>query len=211
MIAEDLETTMKVIVVGNGQVGKSSLITSFARDQFLSTYKKTLGVDFLERRLFIDDLGQEVIFFLWDTAGQEEYDAITRGYYKGASAAIIAFSTTDRASFEAVEKWHRKLREECGGIPAVLVQNKVDLIDEAVVSQAEAEALATKLRLRLYRCCVKERLAVGEIFVHLAKEFLRQRSVGSCTDQLQTISIQADQVAKIQLNLKKNDKKKSTC
>ncbi|KAF4704782.1 Ras- protein Rab-23, partial [Perkinsus olseni] len=75
-------------------------------------YKKTLAVDFLEKRLWIEPAGEELTFFLWDTAGQEEYDAITRGYYKGAGAAIIAFSTVDRASFEAVESWYKKIVEE---------------------------------------------------------------------------------------------------
>ena len=67
---------------------------------------------------------------LWDTAGQEEFDAITKAYYRGAQACVIVFSTTDRASFEAVKKWKKKVEDECGGgvnsIPMVLVQNKID-------------------------------------------------------------------------------------
>ena len=64
---------------------------------------------------------------LWDTAGQEEFDAITKAYYRGAQACVVAFSTTDRASFDAVQKWKKKVEDECGAIPMVLVQNKIDL------------------------------------------------------------------------------------
>lgn len=71
---------------------------------------------------------------LWDTAGQEEFDAITKAYYRGAQACVLTFSTTDRASFEAVKDWKKKVENECGEVPTVLVQNKIDLMDQAVVS-----------------------------------------------------------------------------
>lgn len=81
---------------------------------------------------------EDVRLMLWDTAGQEEFDAITKAYYRGAQACVIVFSTTDRASFEAVKKWKKKVEDECGGgvnsIPMVLVQNKIDLMHQSVVS-----------------------------------------------------------------------------
>jgi len=72
---------------------------------------------------------------LWDTAGQEEFDAITRAYYRGAQACVVAFSTTDRASMEAVGRWRRKVEDECGQIPTVLVQTKIDLVRKAEVDR----------------------------------------------------------------------------
>ncbi|KAF4658415.1 Ras- protein Rab-23, partial [Perkinsus olseni] len=138
----------------------------------VTLYKKTLAVDFLEKRLWIEPAGEELTFFLWDTAGQEEYDAITRGYYKGAGAAIIAFSTIDRASFEAVESWYKKIVEECGQIVMLLVQNKVDLIDQAVVTAQEAESLSRKLRIPLYRTCVSANLNIDNAFLALGERFL---------------------------------------
>lgn len=76
---------------------------------------------------------------LWDTAGQEEFDAITKAYYRGAQACVVAFASNDRSSFEAVGKWKRKVEEECGGIgmgniPMVLVQNKIDLMHQCLIS-----------------------------------------------------------------------------
>ena len=70
---------------------------------------------------------------LWDTAGQEEFDAITKAYYRGAQACVLAFSTTDRDSLVAIDSWKKKVEDEVGEIAMVLVQNKVDLVDEAVV------------------------------------------------------------------------------
>lgn len=173
MLEQDVDTTLKVIVVGNGQVGKTSMITRFAKGIFTNEYKKTIGVDFLEKKMYLNSIGEEVTFLLWDTAGQEEYDAITRTYYKGAGACILAFSTTDRASFDAIESWYQKVTDECGNIVMVLVQNKVDLMDDAVMEAREVEFLAKKLRLKLYRTCVKDDLNVSEVFQHLGGEFVR--------------------------------------
>jgi len=173
MLEQDVDTTLKVIVVGNGQVGKTSMITRFAKGIFTNEYKKTIGVDFLEKRMHLPAIGEEVTFLLWDTAGQEEYDALTRTYYKGAGACILAFSTTDRDSFDAVETWHKKVTNECGNICMVMVQNKVDLMDQAVMDSKEVEHLALKLKLKLYRTCVKDDLNVSEVFSHLGSEFVR--------------------------------------
>ncbi|CBZ51746.1 Zgc:56049, related [Neospora caninum Liverpool] len=110
MLEENFDKSVKVIIVGNGTVGKSSLIARFADGKYTSDYKKTLAVDFIEktRQIKKKDGGDDTVtFFLWDTAGQEEYNSITRAYYRGARAAIIVFSTTDRASFHAVREWHR--------------------------------------------------------------------------------------------------------
>jgi small GTP-binding protein len=120
----DLETTVKVIVVGNGGVGKSSMTARYCRGVFTSTYKKTIGVDFLEKTIEVSDL-ETVKLMIWDTAGQEEFDALTASYYRGTGACALVFSTVDRASFEAVEKWKRKVEEQCGPIVMVMVQNKV--------------------------------------------------------------------------------------
>uniref|UniRef100_K1QR50 Ras-related protein Rab-23 n=1 Tax=Magallana gigas TaxID=29159 RepID=K1QR50_MAGGI len=160
MREEEIETAIKVVVVGNGAVGKSSMIQRYCKGIFTKDYKKTIGVDFLERQIEVN--GEEVRLMLWDTAGQEEFDAITKAYYRGAQACVLAFSTVDRDSFEAIESWKKKVEDEVGEIGMVIVQNKIDLIDDAVVETEEAEALAHRLRLRFYRTSVKDNLNVDE-------------------------------------------------
>ena len=81
-------------------------------------------MDFLEKTIEVDEL-ETVKLMIWDTAGQEEFDALTASYYRGTGACALVFSTIDRASFEAVEKWKRKVEEQCGPIVMALVQNKV--------------------------------------------------------------------------------------
>jgi Ras-related protein Rab-23 len=79
MQEEDFEVSMKVVVVGNGNVGKSSMIKRFCKKEYLQNYKKTIGVEYLERELQIQ--GESVRIMVWDCAGQEEFDQITKDYY----------------------------------------------------------------------------------------------------------------------------------
>ena len=123
----------QVVIVGNGAVGKSSMIQRYCRGTFTKSYKKTIGVDFLEKQLRVH--GEEVRLMLWDSAGQEEIDAITKAYYRGAQACVIAFSTTDRDSLLAVKNWRGKVEDECGDIPTVMVQNKIDMIAQSEINQ----------------------------------------------------------------------------
>lgn len=172
MREEEIEIAIKVVVVGNGAVGKSSMIQRYCKGIFTKDYKKTIGVDFLERQIEVN--GEDIRLMLWDTAGQEEFDAITKAYYRGAQACVLAFSTVDRDSFEAIESWKRKVEDEVGEIGMVIVQNKIDLIDDALIQPEEAEALAKKLRMRFYRTSVKDNLNVDEVFRYLAEKYLHQ-------------------------------------
>ena len=136
-------------------------------------------MDFLEKTLWVDSVGEDVRMMLWDTAGQEEFETITRAYYRGGGACVLAFSTTDRASFDALRSWKRKVEEECGRIAMVIVQNKVDLFDQQTARPEEVEGIAEALGLRLFRASVKENLNVAEIFEYLAAEAVRLENAGS--------------------------------
>jgi len=105
---------------------------------------------------------------LWDTAGQEEFDALTKVYYRGAQGCVLAFSTTNKVSFDAVEKWKKKVEYECGDIPMVLVQTKIDLIDQAKVTTDEVDKLAKKLNIPLFLTSAKENINIdrGMIALH---------------------------------------------
>ncbi|KAK7576060.1 hypothetical protein V9T40_012346 [Parthenolecanium corni] len=161
-----------VVIVGNGAVGKSSMIQRYCRGTFTREYKKTIGVDFLERQIQCE--GEDVRLMLWDTAGQEEFDAITKAYYRGAQACVLAFSSTDRSSFEAIHSWKVKVEDECGEIPTVLVQNKIDLVDQCVIDPKEAELLSRALGAKLIKTSVKEDINVNAVFWYLATQCLAE-------------------------------------
>lgn len=213
MREEDLEIAIKVVIVGNGAVGKSSMIQRYCKGTFTKDYKKTIGVDFLERQITTN--GEDVRLMLWDTAGQEEFDAITKAYYRGAQACVVAFSTIDRDSFTALAKWRKKVEDECGSIPMVLVQNKIDLIDQASVKPEEVENFARECRMRLYRTSVKEDLNVDQVFNYLVERYLalisQPEDIYNAKDVTETIFGNPAKLKKgdtITLNGKKKSSKK---
>ncbi|BDA40353.1 Ras-related protein Rab-35 [Coccomyxa sp. Obi] len=164
-----LQKEVKILVVGSTGVGKTSLIKQFCRGTYTDEYSKTVGVDFMEKVQHVDYLKQDVKIMLWDTVGEDAFNSITRNYYKGAAAAVLVFSTTDRESFEALAKWRDMVVEECGEVAMAIVQNKVDLIERAAMSSEEAEAMARRLNLRFYRTCVKEDLNVASVLTYLVE------------------------------------------
>jgi len=168
LIVEDVDTVVKVITVGNGAVGKTSLIRRFCEGVFTGVYQKTLAVDFVEKRDFeVKGVPEPVTLHVWDTAGQEEYDAITSGYYRGAQGCILCFASDDPKSLNDLEKWKKKVEEECPNIPMIIAQTKLDLINDntkQIISKEEAEAKAKELNLRLYRTSVKDNTNVREVF-----------------------------------------------
>ena len=107
--------------------------------------------------------GEDVRMMLWDTAGQEEFDCITRAYYRGAQACVLAFSCVDRESFKQVARWKRKVEEECGNIPMVMVMTKMDLLYKAAMDSFEVEKMSRNLGLPLIKTSVKENLNVSKV------------------------------------------------
>ena len=185
---EDLNPSMKIIVIGNGQVGKSTLTVKFVKNIFTTEYKQTLGVDFLNIKKYIKKIDQEIDFYIWDTAGQDHFNAITRRYYRGADACLIVFAINDRESFNQIKSWHQKMTQECGNIPAALVMSKIDLKNDIKVSNEEAENLSKELKLKLFKISSKEGIQVEECFEYLAiKHYNNNGCVSSGADNIEDV------------------------
>jgi small GTP-binding protein len=120
----------KICVIGDGAVGKTSLIKKYTQGSFQKEYISTLGTQFSKYEEEIN--GEKVGLFLWDIAGQDSFQALRQRFYIGSSGAIIVFSHSPEQfkSYEHVSRWLDDLKKHCGNIPIVLFGNKVDLIDE---------------------------------------------------------------------------------
>lgn len=165
---ECADNSVKVIVVGDSNVGKTSMLRRFVKGEFLNQYKKTIGAEFMEKNVFLRDSNTTVKLMLWDTAGQEVFNSLTKAYYRGAGAAILAFSTVDRDSFVNVTNWEMNVKNVCGSIPMVLCQTKFDLAHEATVANEESEQLAIQLQLPFFRVSTMDDFNVTELFEYTA-------------------------------------------
>ena len=123
----------KVIVVGDGSVGKSSLIQKFTQGTFQKEYIKTIGAQFSRFDAEID--GDTIRLIFWDIAGQDDFLFLRPGFFRESNAAIIVYSLEEnnlgKRSFEHIANWHEDIKKNLhGDIPIVIFANKVDLIDE---------------------------------------------------------------------------------
>jgi len=139
-ITPDHPDEIKIIMVGNSGVGKSSLVLRFTEDFFSEGFISTIGEDFKDRILEINE--KEVALHVWDTAGQERFRSLTTLYYRGSQVIVIVFSVTDKKTFEDVKIWYNEAIEKSSAI-IFLVGNKTDLVEERVISKEEGENLAT--------------------------------------------------------------------
>ena len=122
--------TFKVVVIGDGSVGKTTFIKRHLTGEFQKPYIPTQGADVYPLD-FMTNHGK-IRFELWDTAGQEKFGALRSCYYVDAKACIIMFDLTQRQTYKNVPQWHKDLTRICENIPIVLVGNKADVKDRKV-------------------------------------------------------------------------------
>ncbi|KAF8286243.1 putative small GTP-binding protein Rab28 [Trypanosoma cruzi] len=141
---EDTEPEYKIIVVGNGTVGKTSLIRRYCEDGFGQGYKQTIGVDFYSKKVEIPG-SQAVSLQIWDIGGQQIGGTMIANYVHGADAVCLVYDVTNPASFKDVEDWRQSLlalqgNEEGRKPLMVLVGNKTDLPNRQVTADMHAKA-----------------------------------------------------------------------
>ncbi|XAR58773.1 hypothetical protein NMG60_11014305 [Bertholletia excelsa] len=138
---EGEEYLFKIVVIGDSAVGKSNLLSRFARDEFDLHSKATVGVEFQTQVVEVD--GKEVKAQVWDTAGQERFRAVTSAYYRGAVGALVVYDISRRTTFESIKRWLDELHTHCDTTVArMLVGNKCDLENIRDVSTEEGKTLA---------------------------------------------------------------------
>lgn len=119
--------TFKCVMVGDGGVGKTTLVAKHLTGEFEKVYEPTLGVEV--HPLVFNTTKGPVRFNIWDTAGQEKYGGLRSGYYVQSDCAIVMFDLTGKLSYENSKKWYSDIRNVCGNIPVVLVGSKSDISD----------------------------------------------------------------------------------
>ena len=135
---------LKIVMLGDCAVGKTSLIQNYIRKAVSQVYKPTIGADFHSKRLdVIDETDGEtksVTLQIWDTAGQERYQSLGRAFYRGAEACVLVFDITNRQSFDNVITWRseffeKAMPQEPSAIPIFVLANKIDLEHERAISK----------------------------------------------------------------------------
>ena len=154
-------------------MGKTNLIKRFITNTFSENSKATVGVEFISKSYKINN--QVFKIEMWDTAGQERYKSITAAYYKGAKGALIVYDTTQKTSFENIDKWMVEIKDKASkDMKLMIVGNKTDLKDSRQVDTNEALQKAKDLEASLMETSAKDGSNVKEAFYDLLKEMYRE-------------------------------------
>lgn len=180
------EYLFKIVVIGDSAVGKSNLLSRYARNEFNPNSKATIGVEFQTQVMEIN--GKEVKAQIWDTAGQERFRAVTSAYYRGAVGALVVYDISRRLTFDNVARWLEELKTHAdNNVVKMLVGNKSDLehIREVPVEDgkklAESEGLSFIETSALDNTNVMPafQIVVKEIYNNVSKKMLHSDSYKS--------------------------------
>jgi small GTP-binding protein len=126
---------VKLIILGNTQVGKTQLISNYIEGVFDEDGIATIAVDHSMKQVIVDSEAHKIS--LWDRAGQDRYRSIVRTYYRGTHGVILVYDVTSQESFDSLESWFNEIESAApAGVPVVLVGNKVDLPEVIPAEQA---------------------------------------------------------------------------
>lgn len=169
---------MKLVLLGEAAVGKSSLVLRFVSNDFQENKEPTIGAAFLTQKCTIGE--RTIKYEIWDTAGQERFASLAPMYYRNAQAAIVVYDITKPASFIKARHWVKELHEQANrDITIALVGNKLDLVEDdsaedgetlRKVSVEEGQSLADEEGLLFFETSAKTGNNVNEVFVGIGSK-----------------------------------------
>ncbi len=168
-----LKFVFKITIIGDGGVGKTSLIKKYTQGTFEDDYISTIGAQFSLYDLNID--GDECKLYFWDIAGQKEFEFLRSDFYEESKAAIIVYSLENsdlgKQSLEHVIDWYNDIKNHCGDIPVVIFANKADLVKEGKSENDFIKDLLEKDKIiDVYRTSAKTGKMVPDAFYRIIKE-----------------------------------------
>ncbi|MBY9007280.1 MAG: GTP-binding protein [Candidatus Lokiarchaeota archaeon] len=169
------EFSTKLVLIGDFQVGKSSLIRRFVKKKFKESYTATIGVDITKHTYKFSDK-TIVNFIIWDVAGQADFCNYRKNFYNGAHCAIIVIDRTRERTLLNVEKWHDDILDSIeDNIPMMIVGNKSDLTDKIVVTEEDIKEISNKFGYNYILTSARTGENVHDAFAYMASKVLGRK------------------------------------
>ncbi|KAK4192874.1 putative ras [Podospora australis] len=178
-MASRKKVLLKVIILGDSGVGKTSLMNQYVNKKFSASYKATIGADFLTREVLVDD--RQVTMQLWDTAGQERFQSLGVAFYRGADCCVLVYDVNNSKSFDALDSWRDEFLIQASprdpdNFPFVVLGNKIDVEEsKRVISTKRAMTFCqSKGNIPYFETSAKEAINVEQAFEVIARNALLQ-------------------------------------
>lgn len=196
---------LKIILVGDSSVGKTSLVNRFMGFEFQENYSCTINADFKIKSITVDELSSAQIT-IWDTCGQERYRAITRGYFKDAHGILLIFDVADKRSFSDLDIWLEEIKKNTvkEDISIILIGNKIDLKYRTINTEA-AKNFAKNNGLMYCETSCKEGKNIEMAFEMITKDIINKQNKNIFADKIN------DDIKIMKGKEKKREKEISCC
>lgn len=181
-MTEKENVELKILIIGESGVGKTSILQRFIEDNFKGSFASTIGVDFRSKKIQVGN--KEVELQIWDTAGQERFFSITKSYYRGSDGVFLTFDISSESSFKNTEKWVSTIKSRVEkDVPIFLLANKKDLVPEsgleALATIKSIKELSAQLHMPWYATSAQSGENIEEIFIDIAGYILSQRKMST--------------------------------
>uniref|UniRef100_A0A9L0SM62 Ras-related protein Rab-7a n=1 Tax=Equus caballus TaxID=9796 RepID=A0A9L0SM62_HORSE len=168
---------LKVIILGDSGVGKTSLMNQYVNKKFSNQYKATIGADFLTKEVMVDD--RLVTMQIWDTAGQERFQSLGVAFYRGADCCVLVFDVTAPNTFKTLDSWRDEFLIQASprdpeNFPFVVLGNKIDLENRQVATKRAQAWCYSKNNIPYFETSAKEAINVEQAFQTIARNALKQ-------------------------------------
>mmetsp|Transcript_66879 Transcript_66879/g.139382 ORF Transcript_66879/g.139382 Transcript_66879/m.139382 type:complete len:211 (+) Transcript_66879:71-703(+) len=164
---------IKLMLIGDSGVGKSSLLLRFSDDSFDMNCTPTIGIDFKLRTIELDN--KKIKLQLLDTAGQERFKTITTAHYRNAMGILLVYDITNETSFRNIEEWLKNIEKYTSQpVNKILIGNKADLSAQRKVTAEEGKKLADQLGMEFFETSAKDKDKVEEAFFALTRDIKKR-------------------------------------
>ena len=223
MDSESKVPGIKVVLLGDGGVGKTCIISRYISGTYDESSAATNGASYCSKNVNYEKVGKNLLLDIWDTAGQEKYRALTKFFYKDAAVCILVYDITRRETFDNIKNyWIQQLRENSSkNIVIGIAGNKCDLYEEEKVSENEAREFADEIGAVFELTSAQNNTGINELFLDVGYKYLDPNFKQTINDDNKDENKEdhkeekKDEKKKIVLNAKEakkeNKKKKSFC
>ena len=169
-----MDIKLKILILGDSNVGKTSLLLNYADNYFPDSHVSTIGIDYKIKEITIKDL--EVRIQLWDTSGQERFRSMTHTFLKNANGIAFVYDITNKRSFEGVKDWIKDAEINGSGFEKILIGNKIDLEGKREVSTDYLKKYCNKKKIKSFETSAKTSINVNEAFDYLVNLIIKDKS-----------------------------------
>ena len=159
---KEADIIIKLLLLGDSSVGKTSILTNYNEDKFEQDAIGTIGVAYVYK--IISYKNMKIKLQIWDTSGEERFRTITKNFYRNADGLFLVFDLTRESTFNNVKNWLSDINEYNNEIKKLLIGNKLDLIDERAISTEKATNFANKNELQYLETSSKDGTNIQKSF-----------------------------------------------